>query len=238
MKKSIYNEAFIANLFNQMSGSYKNMNSLASLGFYPLWRRRAIEKMRLKEGEAVTDLLTGSGECWKHILDKIGFSGKLTALDFSEGMLHRARFRREQYVTHTIEILAENVFKNSIPAQSQDVVICAYGIKTFTPEQLADFAEEIHRILKPCGRFSLVEVLTPPNKWLRKLYFFYLSRVMPFLAYILSGNAKSHGLLRVYTENFKTPCLLMSLLTEKGFVVTQQNCFYGCAGIIYGTRAG
>lgn len=234
MKKSIYSEAFIAHLFDQMSSSYRRMNAIASLGFYPLWRRQAIRKIGLKPGDCVADLLTGAGDCWKPILKKIGVSGQLTALDFSEGMLQQAKLRKQRYSRYDIRIVEESIFHNSIPSSSQDAVICAYGIKTFTPEQLAVFVNEVHRILKPGGHFSLVDVSLPPQQWLRALYLFYIARVIPFLASVFAADGESYKMLGVYARHFKDSRHALPFFREKGFSVTYCNYFLGCATGIYG----
>ena len=236
MDKNIYSESFVAGLFDKMSTSYISMNTIASFGFYPRWRKQAIKKTSIKPGDHVTDLLTGAGECWNSILKKTGPSGKLTALDFSKGMLHEAKLRKKRYPDHNIQILEESIFKNSIPSSSQDVVVCAYGMKTFTEAQLSDFAKEIHRILKPGGQFSLVDVSLPKTKWLKALYIFYIARVIPMLAGLFSGDAAIYKMLGVYSRNFKDMKRSIPLFTDNGFSVTYCNYFFGCATGIYGSK--
>ena len=219
-----------------MSVSYERMNAIASFGFYPLWRKQAIAKISIKKGDRVTDLLTGAGECWATILKKIGSSGELIALDFSKGMLDKARRRKKRFSGHTIKILETDVFNNSIPSHSQDAVVCAYGVKTFTDKQMAAFAREIHRILKPNGQFSLVEVSLPGTRWLRVFYFFYIARIVPLLGFLLSGDRASYKMLGVYSGNFKNIKNAIPLFTDAGLSVTYCSYFFGCATGIYGSK--
>jgi len=236
MNKKIYSEAFVSDLFNRMSSSYIRMNTVASFGFYPLWRKQAIKKVAINPGDAVTDLLTGAGECWPFILKKTGTSGKLIALDFSKGMLGEAQRRAKAYPEHHIQILEESVFNNTIPSHSQDVVICAYGLKTFTSTQIDAFAREIYRILKPGGQFSLVDVSLPKMKWLRALYLFYIVRVIPLLAFLFMADATVYKMLGIYSRNFKDIRSAGSLFTNAGLSVTYCNYFFGCATGIYGEK--
>lgn len=236
MENPIYTESFVSTLFDEMSVSYEKMNTLTSFGFYPLWRRQAIKKIGLKKGDAVADLMTGIGECWKPILKKIGPEGQLTALDFSKGMLEKAMFRKQSFSKYNIQLLHESIFKNSIPPGSQDAVICAYGMKTFTNAQIAAFSEEIKRMLKPGGQFSLVDVSLPNSGFLRGLYLFYISKVIPLLSRVFTNNPESYKMLGIYSKNFKNAKKTARLFKESGLNVEYCEYFFGCATGIYGTK--
>lgn len=236
MDKAIYSETFVSDMFDNMSLSYEKMNTITSFGFYPLWRTQAVKKIKIKEGDHVADLMTGIGECWESILKKTRETGKLTALDFSAGMLKKARLRKEKYLSYRIEVLQESVFNNSIKSNSQDAVICAYGMKTFTEEQIILFSKEIHRILKSKGQFSLVDVSLPRNKWLQKVYLFYISKVIPVLSKWFAKGDKSYKMLGVYSRNFKNAKKTAQLFAESGLHVNYCEYFFGCATGIYGSK--
>ncbi|MBQ0788777.1 MAG: class I SAM-dependent methyltransferase [Oceanihabitans sp.] len=89
---------------------------------------------------------------------------KLIALDFSTEMINRAEKNTSKFNQSTIEILKENVFDNSIENESAHYVISGFGLKTFNEEQLGKLASEINRILKPNGKFSLIDVSVPKSK--------------------------------------------------------------------------
>ena len=236
MENRIYTATFVSNLFNEMSGSYERMNTLTSFGFYPLWRRQAVKKIALKPGDQVADLMTGIGECWNAILKKIGPEGHLTALDFSEGMLAKAQKRTLKYPGHQIKILQESIFNNSISDNSQDAIICAYGMKTFTHEQIRDFSKEVYRILKPGGCFSLVDVSLPKPRALRALYLFYISKVIPFLSRLFTADKESYKMLGIYSKNFQNAQKTALLFKESGLEVAYCEYFFGCATGIYGRK--
>ena len=99
-------------------------------------------------------------------------------------------------------MLKENVFGNSIPGQCADRVISRFGLKTFNSEQLKQLADEINRILKPEGRFSLIDVSVPKSKILRFFYMFYLKNVIPILGWLFPGNPSAYKMLGIYTQKF------------------------------------
>lgn len=236
-QEAIYNPAFVADLFNRMSTSYTAMNSITSFGFYPLWRKLAIKKLELKPGSHVADLLTGPGESWKHLLPKIGPKGCLTALDFSEGMMNRATQRKQHFPDYDIKLLQKNVFHSGIPDNSQDAVVCCYGLKTFSQEQLGEFAKELMRILKPGGTYSLVEVAMPENKLLRKGYHFYLKHVIPFISKKCVRFPETYNYLEVYSNRFGGFDPLKNYLEKYNGNPKMEDLTWGCAKRIWGFKS-
>src|SRR5690606_5762686 len=154
--KEIYEPKFVEKLFDNMSSSYSKVNYLTSFGFSERWRRQCVEEVEIEKGKIVVDLMTGMGECWKHILKKSDKNSKLIGLDFSTEMINRAERNKNKFKKSKIEILKENVFENSIADETADFVISGFGLKTFDNEQIEKLAKEINRILKPNGKFSLI----------------------------------------------------------------------------------
>jgi demethylmenaquinone methyltransferase/2-methoxy-6-polyprenyl-1,4-benzoquinol methylase len=235
--KEIYNPTFVEKLFDNMSSSYARMNYITSFGFSERWRRQCVEKLCMKEGTTVVDLMTGMGECWKHILKKTGTNSKLIALDFSTEMIQRAARNKKKFPNSTIELLKENVFENSIPNQSADYVISGFGLKTFNDEQLKSLAKEIQRILKPNGKFSLIDVSVPKNRLLSTLYLIYLKYVIPVMGRLFLGNPETYKMLGVYTEAFGNAKNTVQIFERLDLKVDYVSYFYGCATGIKGSKA-
>ncbi len=219
-----------------MSPSYEEMNRITSFGFYPKWRRSAVDFLELNTGDTVTDLMTGIGECWEPILRQIGTEGTLTAIDFSTGMLDKARQRKQRYPSHSISVLSEDVLENSVPSASQNAVICAYGLKTLSTDQAERLFDEIIRILQPEGRFCLVDIKLPQNRFMSIMYLFYIARIIPLLAILFKGDKKLYKMLGVYIKNQKNLTHILTLFKTKGATVHMHNHFYGCAYSIYGKK--
>lgn len=232
--QNIYNPEFIEDLFDKMSGSYARMNYITSFGFSARWRRQFISSVPIREGQTVADLMTGMGECWPYIIKKSGKTGKIIGLDFSEGMLQFAHKRRQKLDQYDIAILKENIFDNSIPGHSVDVVISGFGIKTFSEAQLIDFANEIKRILKPGGRLSLIDVSVPASSLLRIFYMSYLKLIIPLLGKIFLGNPETYKMLGVYTGNFNNAKKVKAVFEKQGFQIEYMSYFFGCATGING----
>ncbi len=236
-KPDIYDPQYVVQLFDEMSGSYRRMNYITSFGFSERWRRQLVRAAQLREGEVVADLLTGMGECWRPILRRIGANGKLIALDFSEGMLRHARPLIARHPDRSIQILKEDLFQNSIPDHSVDVVLSGFGMKTFSDGQMLEFAKTAARMLRPGGRIGLMDVSTPPAKWMRWPYMFYLERMIPFLGRIFLGNPENYRMLGQYSKQFGNAEKVAKLFNANGFQVEYVPYFFGCASGILGIRA-
>lgn len=234
---SLYDPAFVENLFDDMSASYDRMNYVTSFGFSEVWRKQCARQLDIQPGKTTVDLMTGMGECWHHILRDSSDSSRLIALDFSTEMIRRAAAKKSKIGNREIEILKENVFENSIPDHCADYVISGFGLKTFNEEQLNCLAAEINRILKPGGRFSLIDVSVPPNPVLKLFYLFYLKRVIPFLGRVFLGNPETYRMLGVYTEAFQNARQVEAVFRKHAFEVAYLEYFFGCASGIKGRKA-
>jgi ubiquinone/menaquinone biosynthesis methyltransferase len=233
-EKNIYDSNYVEALFDKMSTSYNRMNYITSFGFSERWRRQCVEKLNIKDDSLTADLMTGMGECWKYILKKD--NTKLLALDFSGEMIKRAQKRIDKHPGCSIQLLKENVFNNSIVAESVDFVVCGFGLKTFNEVQIADLAKEVKRILKPGGEFSFIEISVPKNIILRLLYMFYLNYIIPLLGFIFLGNPDSYRMLGVYTQYFNNARLSYQIFADSGFTVEFQDYFFACATGISGKK--
>lgn len=234
ISENLHQSSFVKNLFDNMSRSYKYMNFFASFGFSELWRKQCIGNLNIQKNDKVADLLTGSGECWTYILKKNGTNGELTALDFSEGMLKHSKTKLVKYSDFKIKVLQEDIFNNSIETSSMDKVTSAFGLKTFSTEQIVELSKEIKRILKPGGTFSLIEVSVPKSLIMRIPYMFYLKIFIPILGFIFRDTTGTYKMLGIYTEKFGNCIFVRDIFNSNGFKTYYKNYFFGCATLVHG----
>jgi len=232
----IYEPKFVEKLFDNMSSSYSRMNYITSFGFSERWRRQCVEAIDIEKEKVVVDLMTGMGECWSPILNRANENSKLIGLDFSSGMIKRARKKKSKLKDVQIQILQENVFDNSIEDQSTDYVISGFGLKTFNDAQLSNLANEINRILKPNGKFSLIDVSVPKNRLLKTAFLFYLKQVIPILGWVFLGNPETYRMLGVYTQAFVNSKKVYEIFKRDNFEVEYVEYFFGCASGIKGRK--
>ena len=221
-----------------MAATYGITNLVSSFGFCWLWRKQCVSIAAPREGMVVYDLMSGMGECWPTIARRVGSSGRIVGLDFSSAMVSGSEPTRRRLTNHTVEMLEEDVLRNSIPDSAADCVVSAFGLKTFSSEQLSKLAGEIARILRPGGTFTLLEISVPGPTLLRTPYMFYLKRCIPIIGTLFLGNPDNYRMLGVYTEAFQNCTNMVSLLRRHELKVELRRLFFGCATMVRGQKSG
>lgn len=229
MTENIYKPEYVKDLFNRMSSSYERMNFITSFGFSIRSRRQFLKSFEsTKEKVEIIDLLTGMGETWNSVKHKFPNSS-LSALDFSEEMLKSAKMKSEKHFKNKVELLEKDILQNNLPSNNYDIVICAFGLKTFDNEQLEILANETKRILKPNGKFSFIEVSKPNNKVLKFFYKLYIGKIIPVLGKVLLGNPREYKMLWQYTDKFENAKIACEIFNKNGLHSEFTTYFYGCA---------
>ena len=236
MPENIYDPMFVQSLFDEMSKTYGITNYISSFGSCERWRRQCIDLATIRSGMVVYDLMTGMGECWGLINRQLKNEGKLVALDISQEMCAQAEKQKRIVPSLEVDLLCENFLDNTLPNNSADCVISSFGIKTFSNQQNESVAQEIARILKPGGNFSLLEISVPKNPILCRLYMTYLKYCIPISGRLFLGNPENYQMLGIYTEQFGDCRIMKHLLEQAGLKVELKTFFFGCATALCGVK--
>lgn len=227
-----HDDQFVRDLFDKMGPTYDRINVISSFGFSEWWRRQCVQNGDIVKGSHVCDMMAGSGECWPYLLKK---EARITSVDFSDFMVERQTDRNHQH-NNEIDIKCENAVDTSIPDQSIDTVVSAFGLKTLSTEALQGFAKELHRILKPGGTFSLIEISVPTQWWIKTPYLFYLRFIIPLIGKFCLGDIECYRMLGTYTREFQSCARVIHIFQQAGLEVQLKNHFFGCATSLMGSR--
>jgi demethylmenaquinone methyltransferase/2-methoxy-6-polyprenyl-1,4-benzoquinol methylase len=182
--------------------------------------------------------MSGNGDSFSALLGKLNAKGEVVAVDFCRRMCEQAKAAKDKLADERVTVLQQDVLTNQLPGESADVVISVFGLKTFSDAQKKIFAEQVHRILKSGGTFSLLEISVPPNRLLRCLYMFYLRRVIPLIGWIMLGNPNNYRMLGIYTEQFQDCRKTAQIFTMAGLKSEIKLHFFGCATSLVGQKRG
>jgi ubiquinone/menaquinone biosynthesis methyltransferase len=238
-EEDLYDGAAVRGLFDRMSRSYERMNIVMSFGFSVRWRRQMMRFLPSgPRSPRLLDAMSGMGETWSEVLRRFP-EARPAALDFSPLMIEHGETRNRDRFGGAFALLCQDVLDSDLPDGSFDVVVSAYGMKTFDGPQSVRFADELARILAPGGSFSFVEVTEPRNPVLRALYDFYLSRMVPIVGVVLVSDPVEyrmlHRYLRAYGDGSRTT---EALAAHPALRVERRPLFFGCATSWSGTRVG
>ncbi|MGY8767750.1 MAG: class I SAM-dependent methyltransferase [Pirellulales bacterium] len=235
-QKQLFEPKFVCELFTQMSKTYGLVNLVSSFGFSHLWRKQCVKLAQIESGMTVYDLMTGMGECWHLINRRLTNEGNLIALDFCPEMCRQAEVKQAGMPQLSTQVLQEDFLNNSLPAGSADRVVSSFGLKTFSPAQKEIAAQQVQRILKPGGLFSLIEISVPQNPLLKVFYMFYLNHVIPLIGKLFLGDPNNYKLLGTYTQHFQNAQTMGQHLEAAGLIVQYQSHFFGCATSLVGKK--
>lgn len=133
-KAHIYHEHYAA----PRAGPFKSVEKL-------------VEVAKLREGDRVLDVATGTGIVAMEALKKIGKSGKVVGIDISSGPLAIAK--KEINNLSNVEFLEMDAEDLKFPDQSFDVVLSQFALFFFPDTQKA--LREIKRVLVRNGRIAI-----------------------------------------------------------------------------------
>jgi demethylmenaquinone methyltransferase/2-methoxy-6-polyprenyl-1,4-benzoquinol methylase len=230
-----YDEKYVTHLFDQMGASYDIVNLISSFGFSEIWRAQSVRNLNIQQGTIVADLMAGSGECWTYLKRSIKSNGQIVSVDISPVMCARQKRRLRDFDT-PVDIRCENALSMSLPDASVDFIISAFGLKTFDSSQLRRLASELHRVLRPGGSCSLLEITMPELQLLRIPYRFYINGIIPLIGRIFLKNIECYKMLGVYTEAFGSCAKFADLFRNACFEVVVKKHFFGCASSLVLTK--
>ncbi len=125
------------------------------------------ERLAVRPGDRVLELCCGTGGQTLPLLELVGNSGQVVALDISKAALETlsvkatAKQQRLICVEASLENFSSSLHRAGIPA-GFDLVFCAYGLYYSGDAQRT--LEEARAWLKPEGRIAVVGPFGPNNK--------------------------------------------------------------------------
>ena len=233
MTRSNEHDRRIAAMFDRIAPRYDLLNRLLSLGTDLSWRRRALGLARLGESARALDVGTGTGDFALALLARSPRSASVTGVDISAGMLAVAERRaaraglgpRYERVIASIESLP-------FPDGVFDLALAGFVIRNVgdIPQGLG----EMRRVLRRGGRAVILDLHTPRNTAIRRLYRSY-SFISPRLAAALGSDPEAYRYLPRSIDAFYDPEALAALLRNAGFVrVRFERLTFGIAAIHVG----
>ena len=206
--------ARVAGMFDAIAARYDFLNHLLSAGFDRGWRRRAIRSLRLRGGETVVDVCTGTGDV--ALAAARGGASRVLGVDFAGEMLRLGVGKvRGGKSGSQIWLVRGDATRVPAASASADGATAAFGIRNVEepPRALA----EMFRVLKPGGRLAILEFSIPRSPLVRAVYLPYFRHVLPRIGRLVSGHGSAYTYLPVSVGAFIPPDVMARLLSECGF---------------------
>jgi ubiquinone/menaquinone biosynthesis C-methylase UbiE len=121
---------------------------------FPLARRRAVEALGLRPGDAVLEVGAGTGRNFPYLVEAVGPSGRVIAVDASEGMLQEARKLVERHGWSNVSLLLQDAARLQVD-QEVDAVLFSLSYSAM-PEPRRALALAWRR-LRPGARLAVMD---------------------------------------------------------------------------------
>ncbi len=202
--------------FNTVASRYDLGNTLLSFGIHYLWKRTAVRMMGLDPGDNVIDVCGGTADLALLAARAAGASGRVVLYDINMAMMEAgmARVGASRWAGN-IRYVQGDAETISFEDGSFDAAMVGFGIRNLT--HMEKGFREMHRVLKPGGKFMCLEFSTPTAPWFRWLYDIYSFYVMPMVGEILVGSRLAYTYLPESIRLFPSPDKLSAILEGIGF---------------------
>lgn len=216
----------VREMFDRIAPRYDALNRMISLGLDQRWRRRALDKIGVGQGDVVVDLACGTGDFCELAAAR---GARAIGVDFAREMLRQATARGLGFP----KVQGDGEWL-PFESASVDVVTCGFALRNFV--SLEAVLREIARIVRPGGRIALVDVDRPAWGPIRAAHSLYFDRVVPLVGGLLSDRSAYRYLPRS-TAYLPEPAALRMLLSGVGFLELEREVvLFGSAQILTGVR--
>jgi len=225
---------FVRDKFASVTRRYDLLNSLLSCYIDHYWRWVTTRELaRCVEGP-ILDLCAGTLPLSFEIVRQR--RRPVVAVDFCYEMLRfgTERLARSKTPKPVLAVcgdgeelpLAGNMFQG---------VTVAFGVRNLASP--ARGFEEMLRVLMPGGKLVVLEFSRPRSQFFAPIYRFYLHRMLPVLAGVVSGDAEAYRYLAESIQGFHEPPALAAIMREAGFrEVTHRPLTMGIVTLYTGLK--
>ncbi|GAB6138759.1 demethylmenaquinone methyltransferase [Halanaerobaculum tunisiense] len=218
--------SYIQSVFETIASDYDFMNWVISLGLHQFWRTSSLNQLDIQSGDKVLDVCCGTCNWTVKLAQIVGEQGKVIGLDFSPSMLEVGQQKlKEQGLNNQVELIKGNALELPFASNKFDYVVIGFGLRNVT--DIYQCLAEMRRVVKPDGLVASLDISKPLGLIYRRLFFFYVYKVVPVLAKLLVDKPQQYTWLPQSLTKFPNSEQLKNIFYEVGLREVQVEHFVG-----------
>lgn len=252
---------YIRKNFDAIASTYDRFNNVITFGMHHLWKRRAIRLTGLPRGEAsrggdakstqtadvgtplhALDVCSGSGDLSIQFARHLGPDARVTALDYSPGMLEilDQRLQHGQAPAESsapVEIVQGDATDLSRFADNSiDAITIGFGLRNVQDRPAC--LRECQRVLKPGRRLVILDVGKVRGRIPAFFHNLYFEKIVPRIGHMLQGkHTEMFEYLPASAQIYPGPAELAEELQAAGFRSAPYHTLMLGAAVIHAAEA-
>jgi len=190
----------VRRMFSEIAPKYDISNTVLSAGIHHRWRKKAVRLSGAKQGDAVLDCATGTGDFAISFAKVTGKDSTIIGTDFCAPMMETAPEKTRKSNVN-IEFREADVM--NLPFENGKFSISSIGFGIRNVDNPLQGISEMARVVKSGGKVIILEFGQPKGIW-GTLFQFYSTKILPIIGGIISGNKKAYKYLQETSAQF--PC--------------------------------
>ncbi|MCH2034850.1 MAG: bifunctional demethylmenaquinone methyltransferase/2-methoxy-6-polyprenyl-1,4-benzoquinol methylase UbiE [Tenacibaculum sp.] len=224
----------VAQMFDTISKNYDGLNRVISLGIDVSWRKKVVKLVSENNPKQILDIATGTGDLAMMMAELN--PDRIIGLDISAGMLEVGKEKiNKANLSDKIEMVVGD--SENIPFEDNtfDAITVSFGVRNF--ENLDKGLQEIHRVLKPGGKFVVLETSNPTKFPFKQGYKLYTNIFLPIVGKLFSKDKVAYSYLSESANSFPFGEAFNNILTKNGFKnASSLPVTFGVASIYTSTK--
>jgi demethylmenaquinone methyltransferase/2-methoxy-6-polyprenyl-1,4-benzoquinol methylase len=219
----------VEQMFDNISSKYDLLNRILSMGIDVSWRKKVVRSVKKSNPETILDIATGTGDLAIQMAKET--DAQITGFDLSAGMLEVGRKKiKEEKLENRIEMIQGDAENMPFDNNSFDCITVAFGVRNF--ENLKKGLDEIYRVLKPGGKFIILEFSQPEAVPMKQLYNLYSRYILPKIGKKISKDQSAYTYLPDSVKAFPYGVEMKKILKNSNFAQTfDKKLTFGIASI-------
>lgn len=223
---------YVQDMFGRIARTYDLMNFLMTGGQDRAWRKFVIRQTHLEPGDTVLDIASGTGDIAFEAVRNMPDVQAVSA-DFSLPMMQVGQRRP---LGERVRWTGADAMNMPFDDDTFNAVTAGYLLRN-VPD-IPRTLDEIYRVLKPGGRFVVLDSAPPPPSPIRPFIELHLRYVIPTVGKLITGEGDAYEYLPESTQAFKTPDELAVLMVAAEFQKVAFKTFvFGTMAVHWGEKA-